>query len=228
VSLEQVEVNQFKAVAPTGAPFDIVLLLIVANGTIDSGATTITIPKGSVESAPLTVTRAVGTTDAMSVDIGAPLPVRPVSHTGYTLVKSDDLPLTLITFAETSLMAIKGTITNEDGSVAGAGLQVTVTIGSSTQTVDSKADGVYTAIFANFLGVVATSEDTVTVEVVSDTTGASVERTVPLSPEQIVANQATIDLQFSSTPSGTDREYLLSVSAGISLIVRCHRVSLTS
>ena len=218
VSLERVRSNQFKAVAPTGAPFEIVLLLIVANGTIDSGATTITIPKGSVESVPLTITRTVGTTDAMSVDIGAPLPVRPVSHTGYTLVKSDDLPLTLITFAETSLMAIKGTVTYEDGSVAGAGLQVTVTIGSSTQTVDSKADGVYTAIFANFLGVVATSKDTVTVAVLSDTTGASVERTVPLSPEQIVANQATIDLQFSSTPSGTDREYLLSVSAGISLI----------
>ena len=218
VSLEQVEVNQFKAVAPTGAPFEIVLLLIVANGTIDGGATTITIPKGSVESAPLTVTRAVGTTDAMSVDIGAPLPARPASHTGYTLVKSDDLPLTFITFAETSLMAIKGTITNEDGSVAGAGLQVTVTIGSSTQTVDSKADGTYTVIFANFLGVVATSEDTVTVEVVSDTTGASVEQTSPLSPEQIVAKQATIDLQFTPTPSTTDRKYLLSVPKGISLI----------
>ena len=222
VSLAQVGANlganQFKAVAPTGAPFGIVLPLTVANGTIDGGATAITIPKGRVESAPLTVTRTPGTTDAISVDIGAPLPVRPVSHTGYTLVKSDDLPLTFITFAETSLMAIKGTVTYEDGTPAEAGLQITVTIGSNTQTVDSKADGVYTVIFANFLGVVATSEDTVTVAVLSDTTGASVEQTVPLSPEQIVAKQATIDLQFTPTPSTTDRKYLLSVPKGISLI----------
>ena len=217
VSLKKVGADQFKAIASSSAPFDIVLPISVTNGRITGGATTVTIPTGRVESELLTVTRTPGTSDDITVDIGT-LPGIPATHPGYSLVKSTDLPLTFITYAETSLMAIKGTITYEDGSVAEAGLQVTVTIGSSTQTVDSKADGTYTVIFANFLGVVATSEDTVTVEVVSDTTGASVEQTVPLSPEQIVANQATIDLQFSSTPSGTDREYLLSVSAGISLI----------
>ena len=92
VSLEKVGADQVKAVAPTGAPFDIVLPLTVANGDISGGATTITIPAGSLESQPLTVTRTPGTTAAVTVDIGT-LPGLPANHQGYALVKSDDLPL---------------------------------------------------------------------------------------------------------------------------------------
>ena len=92
VSLEKVRGDQFKAVAPTGAPFDIVLPISVTNGSISGGATTITIPIGSVESKPLTVTRTPGTTFAVTVDIGT-LPRRPQNHLGYELVKSTDLPL---------------------------------------------------------------------------------------------------------------------------------------
>ena len=93
VSLEKIGEDQFKAVAPTGAPFDIVLPLRVTNGSISGGTTTITIPIGSVESAPLTVTRTPGTTFAVTVDIGT-LPGVPRSgHGGYALVKSSNLPL---------------------------------------------------------------------------------------------------------------------------------------
>ena len=93
VSLEVVAEGQFKAVAPTGAPFEIVLPLIVTgNGSISGGATTITIPKGSVESRTLTVTRTSGTTLAVTADIGT-LPGLPRGHYGYALVKSTDLPL---------------------------------------------------------------------------------------------------------------------------------------
>ena len=67
VSLEKVGNDQFKAVAPSGAPFDIVLPLSVTNGTITGGATTLTIPVGSVESETLTVS---GTTFAVTVNIG--------------------------------------------------------------------------------------------------------------------------------------------------------------
>ena len=95
VSLEKVGGDQFKAVAPTGAPFDIVLPISVANGSISGGATTLTIPIGSVESEPLTVTRTPGTTFAVTVDIGT-LPGRPQNHLGYTLVKSGNLPIELI------------------------------------------------------------------------------------------------------------------------------------
>ena len=94
ISLEKVTDGQFKAVAPTGAPFDIVVPLIVANGSISGGATTITIPAGHVESDTLTVTRTSGTTFAATVDIGN-LPGLPANHSGYTLVKSGDLPLVI-------------------------------------------------------------------------------------------------------------------------------------
>ena len=92
VSLEKVGADQVKAVAPSGAPFDMVLPIIVANGSISGGATTLTIPAGSLESAPLTVTRTSGTTAAVTVDIGT-LPGLPTNHSGYALVKSADLPL---------------------------------------------------------------------------------------------------------------------------------------
>ena len=57
VSLALVQSGMFKAVAPTGAPFDIVVPISVTNGTISGGATSLTISKGSVESTSLTVTR---------------------------------------------------------------------------------------------------------------------------------------------------------------------------
>ena len=108
VSLEKVDADQFKAVAPTGAPFDIVLPLSITNGSINGGATTLTIPKGSVESELLTVTRTTGTTATVTVDIGV-LPGIPTEttqygiplHQGYALVKSTDLPLEVISSSAT-------------------------------------------------------------------------------------------------------------------------------
>ena len=95
VSLEKVSDGQFKAVAPAGAPFEMVLPLTVTNGSISGGATTITIPKGSVESEVLTVTRTPDTMGAVTVNIGK-LPRPPHNHSGYSLVKSADLPLEVI------------------------------------------------------------------------------------------------------------------------------------
>ena len=92
VSLKKVADGQFKAVAPTGAPFDIVLPLNITNGSISDSAATVTISAGSVESEVLTVTRTAGTTAAVTVNIGT-LPSVPSNHRGYALVKSADLPL---------------------------------------------------------------------------------------------------------------------------------------
>ena len=92
VSLEKVGADQVKAVAPSGAPFEMVLPLTVANGDISGGATTITIPAGSVESQPLTVSRTPGTSAAVTVNFGT-LPGLPANHSGYALGKSADLPL---------------------------------------------------------------------------------------------------------------------------------------
>ena len=97
VSLQKIGEGQFKAVAPTGAPFPIVLPLRVTNGSIRGGATQMTLPAGAVESVPLTVMRPPGTTAAVTVAIGT-LPKPPdqpieVEHYGYTLVKSTEAPL---------------------------------------------------------------------------------------------------------------------------------------
>ena len=107
VSIEKIADGQFKAVAPTGAPFNIVLPLIVTNGTIGGGAAgSVTISTGTAESPPFTVARTPGTTAAVTVNIGT-LPGLPTEvnrfniplHQGYTLVKSGDLPLAIIAAA---------------------------------------------------------------------------------------------------------------------------------
>ena len=116
---------------------------------------------------------------------------------------------------ETAAMIITGTITNTDGSPAEAGLLVTATIGSTTQTAVSAAGGNYRVTFINFEGVVARSLDTVEVQVLREATGESAGETVQLSSEQIIAQRATIDLQFLPP---TAAEYLLSVPSGVSLI----------
>ena len=105
VSLEKVGADQFKAVVPVGAPFDIVLPLSVSNGSVTGGATSITIPAGSVESGLLTVTRYPGTTAAVSVNIGS-LPGLPSNHYGYALVKSPDLPLEIFSGTTTQVVAV--------------------------------------------------------------------------------------------------------------------------
>ena len=94
VSLEKVGENQFKATTATGAPFDIVLPITVTNGSIDGGATTITIPAGNIESELLTVTHTPGTSDAITVVIGT-LPELPTSHFGYSLDKPSSTDNTL-------------------------------------------------------------------------------------------------------------------------------------
>ncbi len=101
VSLEKVSDGQFRAVAPAGALFDIVVPVTVTNGSITDGATAVTISRGNVASEPLMVTRTSSMTDAATVDIGT-LPSLPRNHYGYALVKSDVLPLAVISSINTA------------------------------------------------------------------------------------------------------------------------------
>ena len=95
ISLESVASGIFRAKAHTGAPFAITLPLQVVNGTIDGGTSSIEISQGSIQSNTLTASRTTGTTAAVTVDIGR-LPDLPPDNRGYALVKSTDLPLTVI------------------------------------------------------------------------------------------------------------------------------------
>ena len=129
ISLERVGNDQFKAVAASGAPFQLVVPLSVSGpGAIAEGPATITIPIGSVESAPLTISRTPGTTNSVNVDIGT-FPGLPTNHSGYTLVKSGDLPLAFYV-AEEGAQGQKGAEGRPGGS------------GGGQATTDFNGDGI--------------------------------------------------------------------------------------
>ena len=142
VNLERVGQSGFRAVAPVGAPFDIVLPVSVTNGSIAGGAATITIPAGDVESSVLTVTRSVGASAATTVDIGT-VPALPANHSGYGLSKATGLPLTMpgLTVTPTTLTVDEGgggtyTVVLDTRPSA----TVTVTVGGTTGTDVSVGD----------------------------------------------------------------------------------------
>ncbi len=88
VLLERIGENEFRARVPAGAPFTIVLPISITNGSIEGRVnTTITIPAGGIESEPLTVTRAAGVVEPMTLNIDT-LPEVPRGHYGYDLVES--------------------------------------------------------------------------------------------------------------------------------------------
>ena len=93
VSLELDEQDRVRALAPAGAPFDIVLTLSVANGSLEGGADTLTIPTGATGSAPLQVNPDVRSLDT-TVAIVA-LPSLPGGHTGCRLERAADQTLVI-------------------------------------------------------------------------------------------------------------------------------------
>ena len=71
-----------------------------------------------------------------------------------------------------NVLEVMGMVYKEDGSTsAGGGLDVVVTRGSMTQTVQTGTDGSYSASFVEFLSSVATSIDNSLSVVVSDSSG---------------------------------------------------------
>ena len=109
VSLQKVGSDQIKVVVPTGAPFDMMLPISVANGSLSSGVA-LTIPIGSVESSTQTITRTSGTTAAVTVDIGT-IPNLPSLHSGYGLVKSNQQPLEIFSSINVAPVFTEGTST---------------------------------------------------------------------------------------------------------------------
>ena len=107
VSLAKVGENQFRAVAPTGAPFALAVAVSSAGGTIDGGASSVTIPAGAAESPSVGVSRVPGAIEAVTVDIGT-LPALPDAHSGYVLEKDTSLPLTVLPSRESADTALSG------------------------------------------------------------------------------------------------------------------------
>ena len=96
VSLEKASEGQFRAVAPTGAPFDLEVGVSVSEtGTIMGNVAAVTISAGSTGSSPVEVLRVEGTEAAVTVDITG-LPDLPEHHNGYFLQKDEALPRTVL------------------------------------------------------------------------------------------------------------------------------------
>ena len=96
VSLARVGDNGLQARVPAGAPFTMTLPVDVANGGIDGGATTLTIPVGAVRSGAVTVVRTTAATAAVTARIGPVLPPLPSRHLGYTLARAPGPPLEVL------------------------------------------------------------------------------------------------------------------------------------
>ena len=97
MTLTKTGTGKFKAKFPKGVTYDITIPLIVENGSITGGVSSVTLSTGSTESAELTVTRTAGRTGTVTVTIGLDrLQIPPAYHYGYYLLRSNDLPLTVI------------------------------------------------------------------------------------------------------------------------------------
>ena len=93
VSLEKVGAAEVRAVAPAGAPFALTLPVVVANGSLAGGATTLVIAAGEVATEAVTVIP--GNTEEVTVDLGTPLPQLPSDHRGYAITRAaTGLPVT--------------------------------------------------------------------------------------------------------------------------------------
>ena len=152
VSLQKVGTNQFKAVLPVGAPFDISLPITVTNGSAANSASSITIAQGSVESDAITVTRAANTVDAVTVDIGT-LPSIPTTHNGYALSKSTNLPLEIFGAVNVAPIFTEGTtatrsIAENTAARTNIGSPVSATDGNSSDRLAYSLSGTDAASFA--------------------------------------------------------------------------------
>ena len=237
VSLESVGEGQFKAMAPTGAPFNIVLPFSVTNGNVDGETTTITIPAGSVESEPLTITRTPGTVDAITVDIGT-LPGVPTGHYGYRLAKSStsDGDNTPVSFA-ISIPDYKPQINNAPAFTAGSGTTRSVAentpagvnIGGAVSATDADGDiltyslgGIDGASF----GVVSTTGQLKTRAPLDYETKNAYTVTVTVSDgdltDLITVGITVTDVEENQAPvftagSGTTRSIPENTSAGVNI-----------
>ena len=210
ISLAQVGTDQVQAVAPVGAPFEIVLPISVTNGSLSGGATTLTILAGSVESAPLTVVRTPGTTAAVTVDIGT-LPGPPTNHVGYALVKASDLPLEVIS-STVETVGDSGDQQPEQpqqpeapGGESGTPTLIASTVAPLTEaTLDGSvvtltlSDGTYVRSISDIRDAV----------IVFGILGVTVDRISRVSDTQIA-----VELEFNGTDFDTDATLIFTVGA---------------
>ena len=190
ISLEKVADGEFKAVAAAGAPFEIDVPVWVSGGTIDSGATSLTIPIGTVESGTLTVTRTAAPTVVVSANIGT-LPTNlPSGHSGYTLTGGGSTLTVIAAVADTTRPTVSITVPS---GAQNSAFTVTVTFTEPvTDFVQSElgVGGTASTTVSNFTG----SGTTYTARITPTTDG-----TVTLSVAANVAEDAASNGNIAAT-----------------------------
>ena len=89
VTLEKAGTGQVRAKVLAGAPFAVELPVTVANGALAGGATVLGVAAGSVDGAPVMVTRTAGTTAVVTADVDLTTqPSLPSRHRGYVFARA--------------------------------------------------------------------------------------------------------------------------------------------
>ena len=190
VTLEKVGESRFKAVAPTGAPFEFVLTVSAANGSIESDSTAIRIPAGAVESGPLDITRAADTTAAVTVDIDS-LPGLPSGHSGYALEKDSSLPQTILPSVSTgvTLSVSRDRVGEGDGATT---LTVTATLNGIALAADTAVALTVRALTADTTDF---SADTVTLVISSGQTTGTADLTLTPAGDDVDEGDETVAVE---------------------------------
>ncbi|WP_420636883.1 Calx-beta domain-containing protein [Candidatus Palauibacter sp.] len=190
VTLEKVGESRFKAVAPTGAPFEFVLPVSAANGSIEGDSTAIRIPAGAVESGPLDITRAADTTAAVTVDIDS-LPGLPSGHSGYALEKDSSLPQAILLSASTGMTL--SVSPDQVGEEAGA---TTLTVTATLNGIALKADtAVALTVHALTAGTTDFTADTVTLTIASGQTSGTADLTLTPAGDDVDEGDETVAVE---------------------------------
>ena len=219
ITLEKVGDDGFRARVREGAPFDIELQLTITGGTIDGGATSLTVSKGSVESTTLEVTRTADSTDAVSVNIGT-LPDLPtdeftfggLKHRGYELTKSADLPLDVVP----ALMSTAVTLSIDPAEVAEDAGETTLTV---TGTLNGAVRSEETVVTLSVEAGTATATD-------DYSTGPAPTLTIAIGDQSATATLTLTPVDDNATEDGETVSIGGTVTGG-SLTVTAVEVTIT-
>ena len=214
LSLEKVGNSQFKAVAPAGAPFTLVLEVSASEGgVIGDSATTISIPAGALESEPISVTRQEGSNVSVNVDIGV-LPSLPGNHSGYVLEKDEDLPRWIFTSnnpTDATLIGISVSNGNLDPDFAVATSSYELSVSHSVSVITVTPTTSHSGATVSFFD----ANDQVLADADPDTDGHQTN---------LIVGDNTIEVLITAEDGQTQQRYTLTVTRGESYCVRTEEV----
>ena len=184
VALETVGVDQVRAKVPAGAPFEMHLPVTVTDGALAGGVTTLTVAAGAVASTPVTVYRTAGTSGAVTVDLGTPLPAPPESHWGYVLTPAaSGLPVTTLPVTTLPTLGVEAAAPANEGEAvaftvtlwAVSTQDVTVDAATSVESGDTAGSNDFTAVATTLTIPAGETTATVSIPTTQDTTNEADE-----------------------------------------------------